>query len=403
MVRLLNSAASVQGQAATAFVALTTQDGRLVYLSASAKPAQPGLEQALTSLLYDLGRRNFSELHGDRVRVDLLKKLEEAGFAVEELEIAVSYRCPQCGASIQLNPETVVYVCPYCGWTGDVRGKSLKILAWPPAPRSAVEKLAGRLGGVLVSAELKYIPVWVSGAEGVANYTATVTYVVSRRVGKQVVYEHRKKRVSGVVSVSSTEAVIARLNAEVFGAEEVSGWVKSTWTRSKPRELTANEAKPLANFVLAPEIGEEEAVEIVVDRVEDKLAEQAKVSARAGVPGRVEDVILNVFLPRVNVKWRNLVFVPYWHFTYRRPEGLFAGAAVGSEALSMVAEAPLSNARRAAALAGSWLLSIGAGAAVEALAKAGSGEFAVLVLAMSMLGVYSLTRTAYRPARKVRL
>jgi len=50
------------GQAAVANVSATTRDGRLVYLSATARPAQPGLEEALTSLLYKLAERSYPEL-----------------------------------------------------------------------------------------------------------------------------------------------------------------------------------------------------------------------------------------------------------------------------------------------------------------------------------------------------
>ncbi|MEM5825589.1 MAG: hypothetical protein QXX58_04070, partial [Thermofilaceae archaeon] len=84
---------------ASAYVAATTGDGRLVYLSAKASPPQPGLEQALTSLLYELAKRKYSELLGDRVRVDALRALRAMGFKVDDVLIAVSYRCPQCGAS----------------------------------------------------------------------------------------------------------------------------------------------------------------------------------------------------------------------------------------------------------------------------------------------------------------
>ncbi|MEM0494092.1 MAG: hypothetical protein QXU72_02350 [Thermofilum sp.] len=398
----LSQAPSGLSQAATAFVSLTTRDGRLVYLSAAARPARPGLEQVLTSLLYELGRRDFAELHGDRIRLDLSRKLREIGFPVEELEITVSLRCPQCAASLQLSPETVVYVCPYCGWAGDVYGRVLKILAWPPAPRSAVERLAGRLGGTLVSAELRYVPVWVAGAEGAASYRATVTYVVTRQHGKQTVSERRRMSVSGTVSAKTIEPVIARLNAEIFGAEEITEWVRSAWALSKPKELSAEEAKPLAGFILAPEIGKEGAASIVVDTIEDNLAEKAKAEARARAPGSVEDVVLNEFNPKVNVEWIHLVFVPYWYFTYRRPEGLFAGAAVGPEASSRVAEAPLSNMRRAAALAGSWALSLATGAAVESFTSVGLGELAILIFFFGLAGVYFLVRTAYKPARRVR-
>ncbi|MEM2597259.1 MAG: hypothetical protein QXT50_01180, partial [Thermofilum sp.] len=75
---------------------------------------------------------------------------------------------------------------------------------------------------------------------------------------------------------------------------------------------------------------------------------------------------------------------------------------VGPEASSRVAEAPLSNMRRAAALAGSWALSLATGAAVESFTSVGLGELAILIFFFGLAGVYFLVRTAYKPARRVR-
>lgn len=390
--------------AAVANVAATTRDGRLVYLSATARPAQPGLEEALTSLLYRLAERSYPELLGDRARLDAMRLLREWGFQVEDVEITVSYRCPQCAASIQLSPEVVVYVCPYCGWAGDPFGRPVSILAWPPAPQSAVERLARRLGGSLVSAQLLYVPLWVVEARATAYYTAVITYTEARRTpGGQVRYVTRRKRVSGTVAVQSTEAVVARLNAELFGARRLEEWAERAWRARPPRQLTAEEAKPIAPSMLAPELGESAAVEIVKDRLENAVADRAREDARLRSPtGVAVDVSLERLSPRVEVLRRALVFTPYWLFTYRTPSGLFSGAAIGPDAATIQAEAPMSNVERAAWLVGAWAASLVLGALAQAFVEGGGSPLAPI--AFALLGISAsllLAGNAFKPAKVV--
>ena len=391
-------------QAAVANIAATTRDGRLVYLSAVARPAQPGLEEALTSLLYRLAERSYSELFGDRARFDAVRLLKEWGFQVEDLEITVSYRCPHCAASIQLNPEVVVYVCPYCGWAGDPFGRPVSILAWPPAPQEAVEQLARRLGGTLVTAQLLYIPLWVAEARAVADYTAVVTYTEAQRTpGGQVRYVTRRRRVSGTVTVRSTEAVVARLNAELFGAGRLEEWAARAWRARPPKELTAEEAKPIASSILAPELGESSAAELIKERLETIAAERARSDARTRSPrGAAIKVSLERFVPRVEVMRQALVFAPYWLFTYRTPSGLFSGVAIGPDASAIQAEAPMSNVERAAWLAGAWAVSLASGAFAQVFIEGGGNPLAPLALALLGASVsLLLAGNAFKPAKVV--
>jgi predicted RNA-binding Zn-ribbon protein involved in translation (DUF1610 family) len=392
---------------AKAFVAETTADGRLVYLSAAARPAQPGLEQALTELLHELARRSYSELHGDRVRFDALRALRGMGFAVEDVEIAVSYRCPQCGASIQLNPEAVVYVCPYCGWAGDVRGGRVAVRVWPAGHRGLVEELARKLGGEPVSVELLYVPFWVFEASVEAGYSATVVYRKPRPVrayGRSPYYETRyvreRVRVSGRVRFRAARAVPARLHAEVFGGEELRLWVERKWSFQQPPILEAEEAKPIAPSMLAPELSAEAAAEAAVDELEDAAADEARRDAGRRAPGYVEEVELERFSPSVSVERRELVFAPYWFFTYRKGLGLYSGAAVGSEATPLRVELPLSTAERAARLAGSWLAAAASGLAAE-LALRWQVEPLALLLAvgLGLLAAAKLVSSAFAPAK----
>lgn len=389
---------------AKAFVAETTGDGRLVYLSAVARPAQPGLEEALTGLLHELARRSYSELHGDRLRFDALRALRSMGFAVEDLEVAVSYRCPQCGASIRLSPETVVYVCPYCGWAGDVRGGRVEVRAWPPGHRGLIESLVRRLGGELASAELRYVPFWVFEAKVEAEYTANVVYTapVTRSYWdrQEVRYVRRRTVVSGRVSFEGVRAVPARLSAEVFGGEELRTWVEHKWMLEQPPALGAEEAKPIAPSMLAPELSAEAAAEVATDYFEDEAAGRAVSSAKRRAPGRVEEVVLERFSPSVTIRGRNLVFAPYWFFTYRRGPGLYSGAAVGSEATPLRVELPMSNVERAARLAGSWLASTAGGLMAELAFRWQVSPLLLLFAAVfSILYAAKLASSAFAPAK----
>ena len=383
-------------EAAQAFVAEATADGRLVYLSAVARPAQPGLEQALTGLLHELARRSYSELHGDRVRFDALQALKSMGFAVEDVEIAVSYRCPQCGASIQLNPEAVVYVCPYCGWAGSVTGESVAIRAWPAGHRGLVEGLARRLGGALVSAELRYAPLWVAEASAAAEAVARVTC----RAGKAERTVRQSVRVGG----RYTRALLARLHAEVLGGSELERWAERAWRRAEPKALSPEEAKPIAPSTLAPEISAEAAAEAARDAIEDELAEAAKKEAErlaerggAGTAVRVE---LESFRASVEIERLELAFAPLWLFTYRRGLGLYSGAAVGPSCEPLAAEVRISNLERAARLAASWLAAVGGAGLVElALRESGRDPRALLAGFGGVALAVFVASTAFKPAK----
>lgn len=391
---------------ARAFVAETTADGRLVYLSAVARPVQPGLEHALTDLLHELARRSYSELHGDRVRFDAIRALKSMGFAVEDVEIAVSYRCPQCGASIQLSPEAVVYVCPYCGWAGDVRGGKIEVRVWQAGNRELVEGLVRRLGGEPVSIQLRYVPFWVFEASVEADYAATVVYRRARTVGgygrqpRETRYVRERMKVSGRVQFKAVRAVPARLHVEVFGGEELRLWVERKWSFQQPPALGAEETKPIAPSMLAPELSKKVATEVAVDTLEDEAADEARSAARRKAPGHVEEVRLERFSPSVMIERGELAFAPYWFFTYRKGSGLYSGAAVGSEITPLRIELPLSNAERAARLAGSWLAAAGSGLVVE-LALRWQVDPLVLLLAagLGLLATAKLASSAFAPAK----
>jgi hypothetical protein len=114
------------------------------------------------------------------------------------------------------------------------------------------------------------------------------------------------------------------------------------------------------------------------------------------------DVSLERLSPRVEVLRRALVFTPYWLFTYRTPSGLFSGAAIGPDAATIQAEAPMSNVERAAWLVGAWAASLVLGALAQAFVEGGGSPLAPI--AFALLGISAsllLAGNAFKPAKVV--
>ncbi|ABL78432.1 TFIIB-type zinc ribbon-containing protein [Thermofilum pendens] len=402
------------GEASKVLVAATTRDGRLVYLSAVAKPQQPGLDEALASLLKSLAYHSYEELQGDRVLLEAKKALSSQGFKVEDLELSVSFRCPSCGASINFSPETVVYVCPYCGWSGDVYGRELRVKAWPPGGREKLEEIVRGLGGVLHDAVLRYVPFWVFKVKVEGSYAGTATYTVTRTEYVTVIHEGRprqipttrtevrRKKVAGRVSFSTVKGVGARVLAEVFGGEGLKRWVEYEWENNPPPELSAEQVKPVAQSFLSAEVDAGEALGIARREIDSEIYAEIERSARRQVEGSLKEVAVESLSVDLKVVEKSLVFVPYWFFTYKVEGNLYAGAVAGPKATLLKAERRISNIERAARLAGAWIAVLASGALAQVSVGSDLGFPGVLMAwAIGLVGAYKLAESAFAPAEVV--
>lgn len=394
---------TVEEVAGEAQVAATTKDGRLVYVyaRASGKPA-PGLNVRLEdSVRRAVAGCEYWELFSDELSRGVLEELRREGFEVSSVEIAVSYRCPRCGAPVELTPEAVIYVCKYCGWAGDVFGHRVEMLAWRPLPEEeilpVVLNAVGR-GAKPSGAVLRVLPYWVFKVRAVANYRARVVYEVVR--GKRRV--RRAKDVEGVVRHELVYPVLARLNAEFYGDDEMSGNLVFNLKVRPPSALSEEDAKKLAPHVLAPELSAEEAARIARDRVEDVMLSKAKADARKGLT-RVVNVSVYQFSCEVEVEDVKMVLVPYWFVTYEVGGCAYSAAVSGIDGDLLKAEAPLSARERVARLAAAWVVAALTGLAAEMALGAGSRGGETLILALVGAGVaLALARSAFEEAKIVR-
>ncbi|RLE90008.1 MAG: hypothetical protein DRJ46_04300 [Thermoprotei archaeon] len=385
--------------AAQTTVSVSTRDSRIVYISATAYGTpQPNLTDTLTRIISDIGSRlDYWQLYGDKFRLQVLNELSKYGYKVENVEVAVSYRCPNCGAAIELNPEAIIYVCKYCGWSGDIFGKNLKIYAWPTLPRQSVEQLVKRFtgGAKIVEADLKYVPYWIFKASLTVNYAAKVVYKVKR--GKK--YVRREANVGEKFEKEIVYPLVARLNAEFYGDLEMQGNVEYNFRKKPPKEVTSQEARNIAPYVLSPEISRDEAKEIIVDKLEDVGLNIAKDRAKSRF-SNVESVHVYYYEPEIKVSDPILVMAPYWFIIYKSKGGIYSGAFSGIDGDLLKLEVPITPAERLVRLLGAWLVAALTGLGVEFfLNTSSSGKESIVIAVIGLGSALALTKSAFSEAK----
>ncbi len=385
--------------AAQTTVSVSTRDGRIVYISATAYGTpQPNLTDTLTRIISDIGSRlDYWQLYGDKFRLQVLSELSKYGYKVENVEVAVSYRCPNCGAAIELNPEAIIYVCKYCGWSGDIFGKNLKIYVWPTLPRQSVEQLVKRFtgGAKIVEADLKYVPYWIFKASITVNYAAKVVYKVKR--GKK--YVRREANVGEKFEKEIVYPLVARLNAEFYGDLEMQGNVEYNFRKKPPKEVTSEEARSIAPYVLSPEISRDEAKEIIVDELEDVGLNIAKDRAKSRF-SNVESVHVYYYEPEIRVSDPILVMAPYWFIIYKSKGGIYSGAFSGIDGDLLKLEVPITPVERLVRLLGAWLVAALTGLGVEFfLNTSSSGKESIVIAVIGLGSALALTKSAFSEAK----
>ena len=385
--------------AAQTTASVSTRDGKMVYISATAYGTpQPNLTDTLTRIISDIGSRlDYWQLYGDKFRLQVLSELSKYGYKVENVEVAVSYRCPNCGAAIELNPEAIIYVCKYCGWSGDIFGKNLKIYVWPTLPRQSVEQLVKRFtgGAKIVEADLKYVPYWIFKASITVNYAAKVVYKVKR--GKK--YIRREANVGEKFEKEIVYPLVARLNAEFYGDLEMQGNVEYNFRKKPPKEVTSEEARNIAPYVLSPEISRDEAQEIIVDKLEDVGLNIAKDRAKSRF-SNVESVHVYYYEPEIRVSDPILVMAPYWFIIYKSKGGIYSGAFSGIDGDLLKLEVPITSAERLVRLLGAWLVAALTGLGVEFfLNTSSSGKESIIIAVIGLGSALALAKSAFSEAK----
>lgn len=186
-------------------------------------------------------------------------------------------RCPNCGAPIELSPDTVVLVCGYCGASTTQEGLTFTPLMVECEDRGvirgALEQFlrAKARGGVLRDVKYLFAPFWVVEVAAVTRYNG---YKEERRgSGKSSYTEYRPVR--GVIRERLAVAVYGRRFESVFGLSQVKSILLSRFEAAQP--LDPERVRGWS--VIGSELGEAGAVEAAKTRVAEE--HRRKVEAMA--------------------------------------------------------------------------------------------------------------------------
>ncbi len=341
-------------------------------------------------------------------------------------EQAVAFRCVNCGAPLEVTPETIVAVCPYCGtpnWTA--QAYVYPIVLVPARSREArnlflkwmesdpdLRKLRGKkeIKGV----EIVYVPTYIADTNARSRYagTAVVTVTKTRVVkkGGQTTVETMTRNitvyVSGSLEKSYTIPIVARRNYDATTVDPLLEYFLKTKPAFRPiSEVDWGEVK---GSILAAEIDSNTAGKIARDESCDRLhreAEQAmeeaaRRRAMAEAPGWIPTTVVwtsrRISCRSTVSSLSPLILVPAivgW-YSYRR--SIYRAVLAGWDGMKVYSEEPISTSERLlyyiGAIGASGL--IGGGGLAAALAKWGSLAVALIAFLLGAGGAYYLTSKA---------
>lgn len=311
--------------------------------------------------------------------------------AAEE-EVAEVYKCPNCGAPIEVTPDTIVVKCRYCGFT-EYKGPGFEIYVVPSIPDADIEKIFWRrmrqdsdMSKYLQEISIQditfiYVPYYV------VNYSAeyyfigerreTETYTVSvggrteTRVRTKIVTVRDSGRRKGV------QPILGRRHIEELGIKELSIQVSQL---SFDNIVKAEDYKwgRKVTSVMGYDIEPGEVPLITKDVVAEHIKRWIYRKYRLDK--------LKAYLCRVNVESFKAILVPMFVITYKFRNGLYAISFSGVDGRQLVAVEPVLGKHMAMYVGGAGLLAFLAGASLPLASE--SMYFLIIPLIMGGLGFY---------------
>jgi hypothetical protein len=303
----------------------------------------------------------------------------------------LAVKCPNCAASLDLSPDTIVYVCKYCGWSGFVTNEQIAIGGVLPEDVSLVKAsvesfLKKRTGGNYSISEQKLTmaPFWLVRTHDHTRYNGYRQESRSRTTGSgkdqhtevYTVY----KPVKGVIDDDLVLPLFARRHEGMFALEKAEGAVQG----SSPAPLTQDQLKPLAKICefLSSSIGLDEAKHWAETKVAD--LHRARVQAMCT---KVFDCYTDV-----SVLSTQLVFYPLYSVRFQNKGRTFRMLFDAAKGSLLEAEVPLTKAQRAGFLVAGY----GASAALAGAAYAIGLQMTQDATALSLvIGAAAIGLAAY--------
>lgn len=340
------------------------------------------------------------------------------------------FRCSNCGAPLEVSPETIVAVCSYCGHPNwileDLKSEIMIVEALSESKITAearerirtdrdLKKIASSI--TLGRPLLIYIPYYFADASAEADYWGRVRVTMRRCTGSGK--ERNCYTTSHIVTVSGhygpfrrEYSIIGRRAVKAFSAKALGEYYLGEKPEPKPLEEIRLE-KSSTRRILNVEIDQKTAIDIAFDehldtlrdKVEAEIRRRAERKADMMYPGIVvsSTIISKRIKPRnIHVKVSPITLLPLYIIPYRYGNGVYRLFLCGWDGTTIVAEEPMSLFHRLLYGSAGALIAGGAGGLAGAMFYSGSGKLAVagaLVLLFGATTAYYTIRMATRPVR----
>ncbi len=350
----------------------------------------------------------------------------------EEKVLVGSYefRCSNCGAPLEVSPETIVAVCSYCGYPNwireDLKSEIMIVEALSESKITArareriktdrdLKKIASAI--TLGKPLLVYIPYYFADAAAEADYWGRVRVTMRRCTGSGK--ERKCYTNTHIVTVSGhygpfrkEYSIIGRRAVRAFSAKALGEYYLDKKPEPKPLEKIRLE-KSTTRRILNVEVDQKTAIDIALDehldtlraRVEAEIRHRAERKADMMYPGTVvsSTIISKRIKPKnIDVKVSPITLLPLYIMPYRYGNGVYRLFLSGWDGTTIVAEEPMTLFHRILYGSAGTLVAGGAGGLAGAMFYSGSGELAIagaLVLLFGAAISYYTIRMATRPVR----
>lgn len=285
-----------------------------------------------------------------------------------------SYRCGNCGAPLDITPETIATVCSYCGHLNWIREdlKEEVLMVSPIEEGKALEKLlefASRRGLAevfkkvnLFRATFVAVPFYFVDASAEAVYSGRVAVQVRRcrkeRNRERCWVDTRSVYVNGVYGpYSSTVPVVARRGSDLVSVKALADRYMGSRVGAVPLGRVELD-KSMWRGVLSIEIDGKTAMDIALDTHLDRLRELVEDYMRREAEQRVrrrgENVVGSSIVWRritpMNIKMVSSrpVLLPMYIASYRYGNGMYRSILSGWDGEVVVLERPMKRLERIA-------------------------------------------------------
>ncbi len=262
----------------------------------------------------------------------------------EEAEV---FKCPNCGAPIEVTPDSLIVKCRYCGYI-EYRDPGYDVFVFPSLSREEITRrfwdrmrtdsdMGKYINKISIDSITNiFVPFYIVDYDaqyffiGERRETKTRMVNVGGRIETQTEVRVVKVRDSG--SVSGVDAILGRRHIEELGVKELSTQVKQLDISAAVHASKYKWGKEVY-AVMGFDIEPKEVNAIAKDVVAEKLKVWVKRKYRLDR--------LNIYLCRVNVKGFKAVLVPIYIITYKFKNAIYSIAFSGVDGRQLVAVEPV--------------------------------------------------------------